>query len=142
MIIPDINLLVYAYAADNPFHAKAKCWWEDALNSDQIVGLPWSTSLGFIRLMSNRRLLSNPIAAEYATSIVAEWHALPNTGVIEPSKNHLGVLRQLLSESLGSSKLVMDAHLAAIAIAHHAVVHSNDTDFGRFSGLKWHNPLA
>ncbi len=28
MIVPDINLLLYAYDADSPFHAKARAWWQ------------------------------------------------------------------------------------------------------------------
>jgi predicted nucleic acid-binding protein len=37
--------------------------------------------------------------------------------------------------------LVADAHLAAIAIEHGAELNSCDTDFARFAGLRWVNPL-
>jgi predicted nucleic acid-binding protein len=36
---------------------------------------------------------------------------------------------------------VSDAQLAALAIEYQAVLHSNDSDFSRFPGLRWHNPL-
>ena len=38
--------------------------------------------------------------------------------------------------------LVTDAHLAALAIENQAELQSNDTDFARFSGLAWRNPVA
>jgi predicted nucleic acid-binding protein len=42
----------------------------------------------------------------------------------------------------GQGNLTTDARLAAIAIEHQAELHSMDADFGRFSGLRWVNPLA
>ena len=38
MILPDINLVVYAYNADAPFHASAKAWWEGCLSGTVPVG--------------------------------------------------------------------------------------------------------
>ena len=63
MILPDINLVVYAYNEDAPFHAAAKSWWEESLSETEPVGLAWVVVLGFIRLMSNRRILAKPMNA-------------------------------------------------------------------------------
>jgi predicted nucleic acid-binding protein len=41
-----------------------------------------------------------------------------------------------------TSRLVSDAHLAALAIEHGLTVCSNDGDFAKFPGLKWQNPLG
>ena len=38
--------------------------------------------------------------------------------------------------------LVTDAHLAALAIEHGALLCSTDRDFGRFPGLRWADPLV
>jgi predicted nucleic acid-binding protein len=51
-------------------------------------------------------------------------------------------LSELLAGSSGSSNLVTDAHLAALAMEHQAELHSNDNDFSRFSGLRWRNPVS
>lgn len=37
---------------------------------------------------------------------------------------------------------VPDAHLAALAIEHGAEIISTDTDFARFTEIRWRNPLA
>jgi len=42
----------------------------------------------------------------------------------------------------GASKLVSDAHLAALAIEHGLILCSTDGDFARFPGLRWENPIA
>ena len=61
MLIPDVNLLVYAYNEDAPFHAAAKAWWETRLSEDGTVGLAWVSMLGFVRIISNRRVLASPM---------------------------------------------------------------------------------
>jgi predicted nucleic acid-binding protein len=48
-----------------------------------------------------------------------------------------------LTKELGTAgTLTTDVHIAALAIEYQAVVHSNDSDFARFSGLHWKNPLT
>ncbi len=41
-----------------------------------------------------------------------------------------------------TTRLVPDAHLAALAIEHGLTLCSTDGDFARFADLRWENPLA
>ena len=141
MLIPDVNLLVYAYNEDAPFHAASKAWWETRLSGDEPIGLSWAAMLGFIRIMSNRRALISPMPPFEAVGHCRLWLAQPNVCLVTPGPGHLDILARLLNGAVGSN-LVTDAHLAALAIEHQAELHSNDSDFARFSGLKWHNPVA
>ena len=61
MIIPDTNLLVYAYNDANPHHAEARQWWENTVAGNESIGIPWVVSMGFIRLMTNPRVLSSSL---------------------------------------------------------------------------------
>jgi predicted nucleic acid-binding protein len=47
----------------------------------------------------------------------------------------------MLTEYQAVANLVSDAHLAALAIEHGCTLASTDSDFARFSKLKWINPL-
>lgn len=141
MIVPDVNLLVYAYNEDAPHHAEAKRWWEGLLNSDTPVALPWVSALGFIRLMTHRAVLVTPIAPARAVEHARGWMARPNVEPLEPGDRHLDILHRLLTEIGVGGNLTTDAHLAALAIEHEAELCSNDADFGRFPGLRWRNPL-
>jgi toxin-antitoxin system PIN domain toxin len=141
MILPDINLIVYAYNQDAPAHDQAKGWWQRCLSEVEPVGLAWVVVLGFVRLMSNRRVLIRPMPAAQAVEHCKSWLLRPNVRVLLPGPTHLDVFTSLVSAPIGPN-LVTDAHLAALAIEHGAVLHSNDADFGRFSGLNWHNPIA
>ncbi|MFP4303174.1 MAG: type II toxin-antitoxin system VapC family toxin [Spirochaetaceae bacterium] len=142
MIIPDINLLVYAYNADSPEHPRAKKWWENALNSPlDLVGLPTAVLLGFIRIMTHPRIFPNPLYPSAAVSYAQSWLARPNVEPLAPGPNHFGILKELL-DSLGTAgPLTTDAHIAAFAVETGAVVYSNDTDFFRFPGIRTENPL-
>jgi uncharacterized protein len=142
VLIPDINLLVYAYNSDAPEHAKAKRWWEETLSGETTVGLPWTVLLGFIRIMTSRRILIDPMPMDEAIAHVRSWMAQPQTEVVHPGPRHLDLVGRLATESGVSSELTTDLHLAALAIEYQAELHSNDTDFGRFAGLRWVNPLA
>ena len=142
MIIPDVNLLVYAYNADAPHHHKAKKWWEDLLNTrSTLVGLPWAVSLGFIRIMTSPTILPSPLYPQEAVHFVQSWILRSNVDVLVPGDNHLPILMNLTKEIGTAGPMTTDLHIAALAIEYHAVVHSNDADFFRFSGLRRKNPL-
>ena len=142
MILPDINLLLYAYNEDAPPHAAAKAWWQACLSGTEPVGIPWAVLLGFIRLMASRRVLLSPMEPREALGHCRRWLAQPNSRILLPGPTHLDVLMDLMRHGPISSNLTTDAHLAALAIEHQAELHSNDSDFARFSGLRWRNPVA
>jgi toxin-antitoxin system PIN domain toxin len=141
MILPDINLLVYAYNSDAPGHRRAKVWWEACLSESRTVGLPWVVLLGYLRLMTSRSVLADPLSAEEAIGHIRSWLERPQAQILQPGPRHLELLDNLLRDSRTSGKLTTDAHLAALAIEHQAELHSNDGDFAQFQGLRWANPL-
>ncbi len=141
MILPDINLLVYAYNADAPCHLKAKAWWERILSEYEDVAMPWIVSHGFIRLMTHPRVLDRPLRVETAILHVRKWLDWPSVQIIEPGRRHLDILASILKEVGSGGNLTTDAVLAALAIEYRCELHSNDADFARFSGLRWINPL-
>lgn len=141
MIVPDINLLVYAYNQRAPRHTAARKWWEDTLNGGIPVGLPWAVSCGFIRIMSHPAILDPPQEVSRAVGLVRAWLERPVVQVLEPGPRHLEILARLLAGLGVGGNLTTDAHLAAIAIEHQCELQSNDTDFARFPGLRWRDPL-
>ena len=65
----------------------------------------------------------------------------PNVFPLNPGRDHLALFRRCLSAAGVGANLVTDSHLAALAMEYQAELHSNDTDFSRFPGLRWRNPL-
>ena len=141
MIVPDLNLLIYAHNDGTVLHGPARSWWEDLVNGTERVGVPWVVAASFVRLMTHRRVLSSPIGPEQAVDYVREWFRFPHVSPLNPGADHLTLLRSALSAAGVGANLVTDAHIAALAIEYQAELHSNDPDFGRFPGLRWRNPL-
>jgi toxin-antitoxin system PIN domain toxin len=141
VILPDLNLVVYAYNRDAHHHERARAWWEHLLNASEPVAVPWVVAIGFVRLMTHRAVLVAPMTAPGAIAHVRAWFAQPNVERIDPGPPHLDVLDKLLAAAGTAGNLTTDAHLAALAIEHQCELHSNDSDFARFPGLRWRNPL-
>jgi toxin-antitoxin system PIN domain toxin len=141
MILPDINLLVHAHNLDSPKHRATARWWDSQLGGTTGVALAWVVILGFVRITTNRAVLQNPWAPEEALQRVEEWLTLSHVFIPLPSDRHFSLLKSLLLQTGAAGNLTTDAHLAALAIERGLVLHSTDTDFGRFPGLKWINPL-
>lgn len=142
MIIPDINLLVYAYVSDAPHHADARVWWEGCLNRPGVVGLPWAVMLGFVRIMSSSAVFRDAMPPVEALGHVRAWLDRPQTQIVIPGPRHLDILTDIMGSSRAPGHMTTDAHLAALAIETQAELHSNDVDFARFPGLRWRNPLG
>lgn len=142
MIVPDINLLIYAHNQAAPMHDAARAWWEDLLTREHPVGLPWAVVFGFIRLVTHPRVLEDPLPANAALDRVDAWLACREVQILDPGPRHLTICRDLFEAVGVAASLTTDVHLAAMAIESQAELHSNDSDFGRFPGLRWHNPIA
>ena len=142
MIIPDVSVLIHAYNSDSPQHAAARAWWEETLAGPRPVGMAWVVLLGFIRIITNRGIFDNPMRASEATRRVEAWLAHTRVLIVTPGDRHGKVLFRLLNQLGVAGNLTTDAHLAALAIEYQAEVASTDTDFARFKGLRWYNPLG
>lgn len=141
MIVPDVNLLLYAYNDGVPLHDSARHWWEGVVNGTDRVGVPWVVAAGFVRLLTHRSVRERPATTLQAVDYVEEWFRFPNVTPLNPGAEHLTLFRRVLAAAGVGANLVTDAHIAALAMEYQAEVHSNDTDFGRFPGLRWRNPL-
>lgn len=141
MIVPDINLLLYASIDGFAHHAAARSWWEGVLNGEDEVGLAGPVVFGFLRLATNPRVFAPPMSTEAALALLEEWLARPLVRFLLPGPRHLAIAFGLLRALGTAANLTTDTQLAALAIEYQADLYSNDTDFGRFAGLRWINPL-
>jgi uncharacterized protein len=142
VIIPDVNLLLYAYDSSSPFHARAALWWRACLSGTEAVGLLDVVVFGFVRIATHARVFHNPMTPTEAAGHVRSWLEQPPVQVLEPTRDHVRRTLQLL-ESLGTAgNLVSDAQMAAQAMDHGGVLHTADADFVRFEGLRWFNPIT
>ena len=142
MILVDANLLIYAYDSRSPLHREAREWLETALSGVNPVCLAWQSILAFLRITTDPRIFERPFRTVEAVEIVQTWFEQAAVRLLQPSERHWTILRRLLPDSQARGPLIMDGHLAALAIEHGAVLHTTDLDFARFSGVRTVNPIA
>ena len=141
MILVDTNLLIYAYNSDSPRHAPAARWFEDLINSGVEIGFAEVVMIGFIRIMTQKRIVPRPLLAKQAIALVQSWLALPNARLLLATPESFANSLALIDAVGVAGNLCSDAQIAGLAQLYRATIASVDTDFLRFPGLKVHNPL-
>lgn len=134
MILPDVNVLLYAVNTGAPKHQEARVALEDAYAAGP-VAMPWPVLLGFLRLSTRTGILPRPLTVEQGLAVMQAWLAHPATVQLNPGPHHAAILARLLLAAGVGGPLVSDAHLAALAIEHQATLMTYDRDFRRFAGL-------
>jgi toxin-antitoxin system PIN domain toxin len=140
--ITDANLLLYAYNESAAQHERAKEWLEERLSSPEIFGLSWQIITAFLRISTSPKSFPLPFNLDEAIEIVEDWLAQPQVKILQPTEKHWKIFSNLIVEGQTNGAIMMDAHLAALAIEHGATLATTDRDFARFLKLKTINPLT
>lgn len=141
MIVPDINLLLYAHLTAFPQHVAAASWWGGVLTATELVGLAPPVVLGFVRIATSRKVFDPPMTVEAAVSTVDGWFARPQVRHLDIGRGQLATALTLMRAAGTGGNLTTDALIASAALHAGGTVYSNDADFARFSGVAWRNPL-
>ena len=141
MLCVDVNILVYAYRKDLPEHSDYRLLLERLANDDQPLGLPDLTLGGFVRVMTNRRIFTEPTTSAQAWEAVDALLAAPAAMRLRPGERHWELFRQLVGDIDARGNDVADAYLAAYALENNATWLSADRGFARFHRLRWSHPL-
>jgi toxin-antitoxin system PIN domain toxin len=141
-MLVDANVLIYAVDSEAPAHARAAAWLTERLNGDHRVGIPWESLTAFVRIVTHPRAAARPLSAIDAWRHVDDWLAVSTVWTPVPTERHADVFGALVRKYRLTGNLIPDAHLAALAIQHGLEVCSADTDFARFTEIRWHNPVS
>lgn len=142
MIIPDANLLLYAYDRESPLYPAAARWWSGLLSGAEPVGLCPVVVFAFLRLATSPRVFARPMTVAEAAARIEAWLARPNVRLLVAGPAHVQTVGQLLEQAGTGGNLVSDAQIGALALEYGATVHTADTDFARLPGVVWVNPLV
>lgn len=142
MILVDANLVIYAYNEHDPRHATARSWLEASIGGSEPVGFAMVTLLAFLRISTDARLHREPLSTATALEIISSWLDHPNVRAVAPTDRHWSTMEAVSTQGQARGPLLMDAHLAALAIEHGATLATTDRDFSRFPGLRTIDPLS
>ena len=142
MILPDVNVLVYAHREDVPDHGAYRDWLEGAINSAQAYAVSDIVMSGFVRAVTHPRVFREPSSIEDALEFAGQVMAPVQSVLLRAGPGHWDMFQRLCRESGVKGNLVPDAFLAALAIESGCEWITTDRDFSRCQGLKWRHPLA
>lgn len=141
-MLVDANLLLYAVDETSPHHNTASDWLTAALNGSRRVALPWQSIGAFVRISTHPRIAASPLTGPEAWSFVDEWLSSPVAWLPPASARTATILGELIGRYGLTGNAIPDAQLAAMAVEHGLTLCSADSDFARFTEVRWVNPLA
>lgn len=140
MLLPDVNILVYAHRVDLEGHVACRDWLRGVLETGERITLPDLVAVGFLRVVSNPRAFQQPSTLEDARTVVEAIYASP--GFYASNSGPRAVSRTLdIVPAAPSGSTTTDAYIAAVAMEMGATLVTADRGFSRYVGLSLLNPL-
>lgn len=140
MILPDVNVLIYAFRTDAPYHAASKAWLDSVVLGDARFGISRLALSAVVRITTNQRSFAKPSTLEQAFGYCDNLLGQPHCEIVEPGERHWAIFRDLCVKSATRGPRVSDAWFAALAIEHGCTWITFDRDYARFDGLEWREP--
>jgi toxin-antitoxin system PIN domain toxin len=141
MILPDVNVLVYAHREDARDHARYRSWLTGVVNGAQAFGLSDLVLSGFVRVVTHPRVFAVPTPIERALEFAAAVRSAESRVRVVPGERHWEIFDGLCREAGARGNLVPDAWFAALAIESGSDWITTDRDYARFPGLRWRHPF-
>jgi toxin-antitoxin system PIN domain toxin len=142
MILPDVNVLIYAFRKDVPQHELCRTWLRQVVVGDARFAMSPLTLSAVVRIATDRRICRPPSASEEALAFCDDLLNQPHCQVVEPGERHWDIFKRLCLETDTRGARVTDAWYAALAIEWGCEWITFDRDYARFPGLKWQVPTA
>ena len=143
MLLPDVNILIYAHFEDStPDHPEYAAWLTRLATGPEPFALSVLVLAGFVRIATNRRIFGGLSTTDTAFSFVSSLTERPTARIVGPGPDHFAIFEEFCRTAEATGQLVADAQHAAVAIEHGCTMVSADADFSRFPGLRWMHPLG
>lgn len=142
MILPDVNVLIYAFRPDAQHHAICKPWLDRVVLNDAAFGLSPLTLSAVARVATDHRIYSPPSPIENVLGFCDDLRHQPHCHLIEPGEHHWDIFKRLCLTTDIRGPRITDAWYAALAIEWDCEWITFDRDYARFPGLRWRTPTA
>ena len=141
MILPDVNVLIYAFRADAQDHLKYKSWLETAINGPAAYGVAPQVLGSVVRTCTHPRIFARPSSRDKTFEFCRTILEQPNATVVTPGERHWSIFEMVCQQSNANGNLAQDAWFAALAIESGTEWITTDRDYARFEGLTWRSPF-
>jgi toxin-antitoxin system PIN domain toxin len=141
VILPDVNVLVYAFRREAPEHERYAAWLAGVVGGDEEFALHDIPLLGLVRIVTNPRIMRDAAPTSVALEFVQRLIDAPRSRWLSAGSHTWARLAALaMHDRSVSGNLVPDAYLASVALTHGCRLATADRGFARFPGLNWFDP--
>lgn len=141
MILPDVNVLIYAFRSDTEGHVRYKEWLETVINGSAAYGIAPQVLGSALRICTHSRIFVHPSSLDDAFGFCRVLLEHPNATVVVPGERHWSIYEKLCRDAKARGNLFQDAWFAALAIESGCEWVTTDRDYARFPGLNWREPF-
>jgi uncharacterized protein len=141
LILPDVNVLIYALRSDSEDHQQYKEWLESVVNGPAAYGIAPQVLASVVRITTHPRIYRRPSSRTDVFDFCRLLLEQPNATVTAPGARHWSIFEDLCAKAKASGNLAQDAWFAALAIESGCEWITTDRDYARFPGLTWREPL-
>jgi toxin-antitoxin system PIN domain toxin len=141
VILPDVNILLYAFRRDASRHAEYHGWLEETVNGEAPFGIVPQTLASFVRISTQPGVYVQPSGLDEALRFCDALIDAPNCVLVQPRERHWAIFADLCREARVKGNLVQDAWFAALAIESGCEWITTDRDYARFPRLRWREPF-
>ena len=141
MILPDVNVLLYAFRSDSAHHDRYRAWLDSVVNGHAAYGMSPQALASVVRISTHPRIYARPSRLGDAFAFCEALTGQPNCQIVQPGARHWTIFADLCRRAGANGNLVQDAWFAALAIEQSCEWITTDRDFARFEGLRWRAPF-
>lgn len=141
MLLPDVNVLIYAHRSESPEHERYAQWLRDMAGGTEPYGLSELGLSAFIRIVTNPKVWDEPTSLENALEFCERLRSRSHARPLTHGNASWVIFANLCRAAKARGKLVADAYNAALALEHGCEFVTTDGDFARFAGLRYRHPL-
>lgn len=141
MILPDVNVLLYALRDDAVNHREYRRWLTNVVQGSEAYGICPQVLSAVVRISTHPRIHVRPTELNTALAFCDALLSPPQCEPIVPGARHWSIFADICRSVKATGNLVADAWFAALAIESGCEWITEDRDFARFPGLRWRSPL-
>ena len=140
MILPDVNVLIYAFRPDAEHHGRCRDWLRCVVESDARFGISPLVLSAVVRIVTSGRIYAQPSSLDETLAYCDDLLSQDHCEVVQPGRTHWSIFADLCRRTGTVGPKVTDAWFAALAIEWGCEWVTFDRDFARFPGLRWTVP--
>jgi len=141
MILPDVNVLIYAFRRDSREHVRYRQWLDAVVNGASAYAVSLQVLSSVVRVSTHRAIFAQPSQLDEALAFCRALMERPHCQLVQPGVRHWSIFADLCHQTQATGNLVHDAWFAGLAIENGCEWITTDRDYSRFPGLRWRAPF-